>query len=121
VTNDPAAAVAGVDIIATDSWTSMGQVESADRIAALLPYQVNAALLAGAKPDAIVLHCLPAHRGEEITGEVLDGPQSVAFEQAANRIPAQKAVLAWLLEQADGIPVRTVAAKTRRALVGSGL
>jgi ornithine carbamoyltransferase len=119
VIGDPYAAVDGVDIVATDSWTSMGQVESAERTAALAPYQVNSALLAAADPDAIVLHCLPAHRGEEITGEVLDGPQSVAFEQAANRIPAQKAILAWLLEKADGVPIRTVAAKTRRVLVGS--
>ena len=66
----------------------------------LMPYQLNAALLAAAKPGAAVLHCLPAHRGEEITDEVMDGPQSVVFQQAANRLPAQKAVLAWLLRQA---------------------
>ncbi len=120
MTDDPYAAVDGVDVIATDAWTSMGQESTPDRVAALTPYQVNAALLKAADPNAIVLHCLPAHRGEEITGEVLDGPQSVAWEQAANRIPAQKAVLAWLLEQTDGIPVRTVAAKMRRPnLVGS--
>jgi ornithine carbamoyltransferase len=114
VTDDAYAAVDGVDVIATDAWTSMGQESTPDRIAALTPFQVNAALLKAADPNAIVLHCLPAHRGEEITGEVLDGPQSVAFEQAANRIPAQKAILAWLLAKTDGIPVRTVAAKMRR-------
>jgi ornithine carbamoyltransferase len=109
VTDDPAAAVSGADVVATDTWVSMGQDDSAERIAALTPYQVNAALLGLAAADAIVLHCLPAHRGEEITADVLDGPRSVVFHQAANRVPAQKAVLSWLLAQADGIPVRSVA------------
>jgi ornithine carbamoyltransferase len=100
VTDDPYEAVRDADVVATDTWTSMGQDESAERIATLTPYQLNAALLAAAKPGATVLHCLPAHRGEEITEEVIDGPQSAVFRQAANRLPAQKAVLAWLLRQA---------------------
>ncbi len=100
VTDDPYEAVRDADVVATDAWTSMGQDDSAERVAILTPYQLNAALLAAAKPGAAVLHCLPAHRGEEITDEVIDGPQSVVFQQAANRLPAQKAVLAWLLRQA---------------------
>jgi ornithine carbamoyltransferase len=102
VTDDPYDAVADADVIATDTWTSMGQAENAERRAVLAPYQVNAALLAAAKSSAIVLHCLPAHRGEEITGEVIDGPRSVVFAEAANRLPAQKALLAWLIRQARG-------------------
>jgi ornithine carbamoyltransferase len=98
VTADPVEAVRGVDVIATDTWTSMGQEgDGLDRITPFLPYQVNASLLAQAGPDAIVLHCLPAHRGEEITDEVMDGPASVVFDQAENRLHAQKALLAWLL------------------------
>jgi ornithine carbamoyltransferase len=100
VTDDPYEAVRDADVVATDAWTSMGQDGSAERVAILTPYQLNAALLAAAKPAAAVLHCLPAHRGEEITDEVIDGPQSVVFQQAANRLPVQKAVLAWLLRQA---------------------
>ena len=116
VTDDPRAAVAGADVVATDTWTSMGQDDGPARIAALTPYQLNAGLLSTASPAAIVLHCLPAHRGEEITDEVLDGPQSAVFQQAANRVPAQKAILAWLLAKADGVATRTVAAKAN--LVG---
>ncbi len=98
VFTDPLAAVSGVDVIATDTWTSMGQEgDGLDRITPFLPYQVNVSLLAQAKPHAIVLHCLPAHRGEEITDEVMDGPASVVFDQAENRLHAQKALLAWLL------------------------
>jgi ornithine carbamoyltransferase len=100
VTDDPYEAVADADVIATDTWTSMGQAESAERIAALRSYQVNEKLVSVAAPQAIILHCLPAHRGEEITDEVLDGPHSAVFQQAANRLPAQKAILAWLLRQA---------------------
>ena len=96
--HDPAAAVAGADVIYTDVWTSMGQeAEYERRRRAFQGFQVNAALLARAKPDAIVMHDLPAHRGEEVTDEVIDGPQSVVFEQAENRLHAQKAVLCWLL------------------------
>lgn len=100
VTTDAGAAIGGVDVIATDTWTSMGQEgDGLDRITPFLPYQVNAALLAQAKPHAIVLHCLPAHRGEEITDEVMDGPASLVFDQAENRLHAQKALLAWLISQ----------------------
>jgi ornithine carbamoyltransferase len=103
VLRDPYQAVDGVDVIATDAWTSMGQEDDGlDRITPFRPYQVDKALLAAAAPGAIVLHCLPAHRGEEITDEVLDGPQSAVFDQAENRLHAQKALLAWLL--ADGAP-----------------
>ena len=99
VTTDATEAVSGVDVIATDTWTSMGQEgDGLDRITPFLPYQINAELLAKAKPHAVVLHCLPAHRGEEITDEVMDGPASVVFDQAENRLHAQKALLAWLLD-----------------------
>jgi ornithine carbamoyltransferase len=99
VGDDAAAAVKGADVVATDTWTSMGQEDDGlDRHAPFLPFQVNAALLAQAAPQAIVLHCLPAHRGEEITDEVMDGPASAVLDQAANRVPAQKALLAWLME-----------------------
>ncbi|MGW0435792.1 ornithine carbamoyltransferase [Micromonospora sp. NPDC003197] len=101
VLRDPAEAVAGADVIATDTWTSMGQEnDGQDRLTPFWPYQVNKTLLALAAPEAIVLHCLPAHRGEEITDEVLDGSQSVVFDQAENRLHAQKALLAWLLSPA---------------------
>jgi ornithine carbamoyltransferase len=104
VTTDPVEAAEGVDVLATDTWTSMGQEgDGLDRITPFLPYQINAAMLARAKPHAIVLHCLPAHRGEEITDEVMDGPASVVFDQAENRLHAQKALLAWLLT-ADPLP-----------------
>jgi len=99
VFDDPAAAGQGADVLATDVWVSMGQADHPERISALAPYQINDDLLAAAGPDAIVLHCLPAHRGEEITAEVIDGPASVAWDQAENRLHAQKALLAWLLEQ----------------------
>ena len=97
--NDPVAAVRGADVVYTDVWTSMGQEQEYERRRrAFMGYQVNAELLRHAKPDAIVMHDLPAHRGEEITDEVLDGPQSVVFDQAENRLHTQKAVLCWLLE-----------------------
>jgi ornithine carbamoyltransferase len=97
-TADPIAAVRNADVIYTDVWTSMGQeAEREERLREFAPYQVNAALLAAAPKHAKVLHCLPAHRGEEITDEVLDGDRCVAFEQAGNRLHAQKAVLEWLL------------------------
>jgi ornithine carbamoyltransferase len=98
VVRDPRAAVEGVDVVATDAWTSMGQEgDDRDRHTPFRPYQVNKELLAAAAPAAIVLHCLPAHRGEEITDEVLDGVRSAVFDQAENRLHAQKALLAWLL------------------------
>jgi ornithine carbamoyltransferase len=106
VSRDPLAAVSGADVVATDAWTSMGQEgDGLDRQTPFRPYQVNKALLAGAAPQAIVLHCLPAHRGEEITDEVLDGPQSAVFDQAENRLHAQKALLTFLLQDGE----RTVA------------
>ena len=89
-------AVRGAHVIYTDTWTSMGQeAEAEKRRKVFPPYQLNAALLAKADPKAIVMHCLPAHRGEEITDEVMDGPQSVVFDQAENRLHGQKAILAW--------------------------
>jgi ornithine carbamoyltransferase len=99
VLRDPAEAADGVDVVATDTWTSMGQeADGRDRLTPFWPYQVNQKLLAAAAPGAIVLHCLPAHRGEEITDEVMDGPQSAVLDQAENRLHAQKALLAFLVE-----------------------
>ncbi|MHB0875260.1 MAG: ornithine carbamoyltransferase [Anaerolineae bacterium] len=100
VVNDPRDAVAEADVIYTDVWASMGQeAEAAQRRQVFAAYQVNAALVAQARPGAIVMHDLPAHRGEEITDAVMDGPQSAVFDQAENRMHAQKAVLALLLQQ----------------------
>ena len=99
-TADPKAACADADILATDVWTSMGQEgQEAGRISAMAPYQLNEDKLALAAPGGRVLHCLPAHRGQEITAAVLDGPASVVWDQAENRLHAQKALLAWLLGQ----------------------
>jgi ornithine carbamoyltransferase len=96
---DPQAAVEGADVVVTDTWVSMGQEEDGlDRAAPFRPYQINAELLARANEGAIVLHCLPAHRGDEITDEVMDGPASVVWDEAENRLHAQKALLAWLME-----------------------
>ncbi|MHB9025706.1 MAG: ornithine carbamoyltransferase [Armatimonadota bacterium] len=98
ITEDPTVAVAGADAVYTDVWTSMGQEdEQAERLRVFPPYQLNAALLAQAAPGALVMHCLPAHRGEEITDEVLEGPQSVVLDEAENRLHAQKAMLALVL------------------------
>ncbi len=98
-TDDPAEAVKGADVVYTDVWISMGQeAEAAQRRSAFHGYQVNTALLRTAKPTSIVLHCLPAHRGEEITDEVIESKQSLVFEQAENRLHAQKALLAFLLK-----------------------
>jgi ornithine carbamoyltransferase len=88
-------AVEDADCVVTDSWVSMNQEHRARGHNVFLPYQVNAALMARAKPDALFLHCLPAHRGEEVTNEVIDGPQSVVWDEAENRLHAQKAILAW--------------------------
>lgn len=90
-------AVTGADCIVTDCWVSMGQEHRARGHNVFMPYQVNAALMAKAKPDTLFMHCLPAHRGEEVTDEVIDGPNSVVFDEAENRLHAQKAVLAWCL------------------------
>jgi ornithine carbamoyltransferase len=98
VTNDPLEAARDADAVYTDVWTSMGQESENDsRTRVLRPFQVGAQVMQAAKPDALVLHCLPAHRGEEITAEVMDGPNSVVFEQAGNRLHSQKALLAFLL------------------------
>jgi ornithine carbamoyltransferase len=97
--HDPAAAVKGADVIYTDVWTSMGQeAEREERLKTFAPFQVNAALMAKAKPTCKLLHCLPAHRGEEVTDDVIDGPASAVFQQAGNRMHTQKAVLEWLLK-----------------------
>ncbi|GAA1034723.1 ornithine carbamoyltransferase [Virgisporangium ochraceum] len=102
---NPIAAVAGTDVVATDTWTSMGQEsDGLDRITPFLPYQVNAELLDGAAEGAVVLHCLPAHRGEEITDDVLDGPSSAVWDQAENRLHVQKALLQTLLQTPIGAP-----------------
>lgn len=99
LTNDPADAVAGADAVYTDTWTSMGQEEEKEkRLKILSPFQVNAQLMAKAKPDALFMHCLPAHRGEEVTDEVIDSAQSVVFHQAQNRLHVQKAIMLLLLE-----------------------
>jgi len=96
--HDPREAVRGADVIYTDVWASMGQeAEAEQRQAIFRPFQVNAALVAAAKPDVLVMHCLPAHRGHEITDEVMDGPHSVVYDQAENRMHAQKALLVRLL------------------------
>ncbi len=100
ILRDPYEAAAGADALYTDVWTSMGQeAEQQARRVAFAGYQVNAELLARAAPDAVVMHCLPAHRGEEITSEVLDGPASVVLEQAENRLHAQKALMIWLTRE----------------------
>ncbi|KAB7753195.1 ornithine carbamoyltransferase [Mycolicibacterium mucogenicum] len=100
VTTDPQAAADGADVLVTDTWTSMGQEnDGLDRVRPFRPFQVNTALLGRAADDAVVLHCLPAHRGDEITDEVIDGPQSAVFDEAENRLHAQKAMLVWLLER----------------------
>jgi ornithine carbamoyltransferase len=98
---DPCAAVKGADAVVSDCWVSMGDVDEAFRHAMLAPYQVNAKLMACANEGAIFMHCLPAHRGEEVTDEVIDGPQSVVFDEAENRLHAQKAILAWCLGAID--------------------
>ncbi|MCJ2018484.1 ornithine carbamoyltransferase [Methylobacterium sp. E-065] len=102
VTTDAFAAVDGADAVVTDCWVSMGDDDEAHRHNLLSPYQVNAKLMAAAKPDAIFMHCLPAHRGEEVTAEVMDGPRSVVFDEAENRLHAQKGILAWCL-RASGL------------------
>jgi ornithine carbamoyltransferase len=97
LTRNAEEAVEGVDCVVTDTWVSMGAEHRARGHNIFVPYQVNAALMAKAKPDALFMHCLPAHRGEEVTDEVIDGPHSVVFDEAENRLHAQKAVLAWCL------------------------
>jgi ornithine carbamoyltransferase len=97
---DAREATQGADLVTTDVWASMGQEdESHERSAIFAPYQVNAEVMAQAKPDALFLHCLPAHRGEEVTAEVIDGPQSVVWDEAENRLHAQKALIEFLLRE----------------------
>ena len=93
--SDPEAAVKDADCVVTDTWVSMGDRNGSRRHNLLKPYQVNTRLMAKAKPEALFMHCLPAHRGEEVTDEVIDGPQSVVFDEAENRLHAQKGILAW--------------------------
>ena len=101
VTTDPAQAVAGADCVVTDTWVSMGKEDAARGHDVFAPYQVNAHLMRKAKPDALFMHCLPAHRGEEVTDDVIDGPQSVVFDEAENRLHAQKAILAWVFDETE--------------------
>lgn len=96
---DPAEAVEGADCVITDTWVSMGQEGREERLEAFAPFQVNEALMEAANPDALFLHCLPAHRGEEVTPGVIDGPHSVVWDEAENRLHAQKAILLWCLRQ----------------------
>jgi ornithine carbamoyltransferase len=99
-TPDAAAAADGADVLATDTWVSMGQEEEYDaRVAPFLPYAVDDALLARGGGDPVVLHCLPAYRGKEIAASVIDGPQSAVWDEAENRLHAQKGLLCWLLER----------------------
>lgn len=98
-TRSPGEAVAGAHVVVTDCWVSMGQAGGDAHLAAMQPYQVDATLMRAAAPKAIFMHCLPAHRGEEVTDEVMDGPQSVIWDEAENRIHAQKSVLRWVLSQ----------------------
>jgi ornithine carbamoyltransferase len=95
LTGDPAEAASGADVVVTDTWISMGQDHAEEKLAAMAPYQVNAALMRLAKPDAAFLHCLPAHIGEEVTQEVFESAQSAVFDEAENRIHAQKSILLW--------------------------
>jgi ornithine carbamoyltransferase len=101
LTRDPYEAVDGADAVVTDCWVSMGDEDEGRRHNLLKPYQVNARLMAAAGRDAIFMHCLPAHRGEEVTDEVMDGPRSVVFDEAENRLHAQKGILAWCLGALD--------------------
>jgi ornithine carbamoyltransferase len=95
--HDPEVAVREADCVVTDTWVSMGDKNSGRRHNLLKRYQVNSRLMKFAQPDAVFMHCLPAHRGEEVTDEVIDGPQSVVFDEAENRLHAQKGILAWCL------------------------
>jgi len=100
VTSVPFAAADGADVLVTDTWTSMGQEDDGlDRVGPFVPFRVDGQLLEYADPDAVVLHCLPAHRGQEITDDVIDGPHSAVWDEAENRLHAQKALLVWLMER----------------------
>jgi ornithine carbamoyltransferase len=95
LSQDPAEVVKDADVVVTDTWISMGQAHAEEKLAAMMPYQVTEALMAQAKPDARFLHCLPAHRGEEVVDGVIDGPRSVIWDEAENRLHAQKSILLW--------------------------
>ena len=97
LTQDAAEAASGADVLVTDTWVSMGQKHAQEKLAAMAPYQVHAEIMATAKSDALFLHCLPAHVGDEVSAEVFEGPQSVVFDEAENRIHAQKSILLWAL------------------------
>jgi ornithine carbamoyltransferase len=99
IERDPLRAAAGADVVVSDTWISMGQNHAEQKLAAMMPYQVTPAIMAVADPKAIFLHCLPAHRGEEVTDSVIDGPQSAVWDEAENRVHAQKAVLRWCFGQ----------------------
>ncbi len=99
LTNDAHEAVSGAQAVVTDCWVSMGQRESNAQVVAMQPYQVDEALMAAASPGATFLHCLPAHRGEEVVGAVIDGAQSAVWDEAENRIHAQKSILRWVFGQ----------------------
>ena len=112
---DPEEAVKGADCVVTDTWVSMGDKDGSRRHNLLKRYQVNARLMAKAKPDALFMHCLPAHRGDEVTDEVMDGPQSVVFDEAENRLHAQKGILAWCLHAGTTATERRSPPRSRRA------
>ncbi len=97
IVRDAREAVAGADLVVTDTWVSMGQDHAHNKVAAMAPFQVDERLMAGAKNDAIFLHCLPAHRGDEVVDAVIDGPQSRVWDEAENRVHAQKSILLWAL------------------------
>ena len=109
----------GADCVVTDTWVSMGDKDGARRHNLLKRYQVNARLMAQAKPDALFMHCLPAHRGEEVTDEVIDGPQSVVFDEAENRLHAQKGILAWCLQRTRAAALESDVAAAYGAISGS--
>ncbi len=116
-TNDAREAAHAADCVVTDTWVSMGDNDDGQRKAALRPFRVDEALMAAAKPDAIFMHCLPAHRGDEVTDSVIDGPQSAVWDEAENRLYAQKAILAWCLAAvplAKAKPAKRAAAPARR-------
>jgi len=99
ILRDAQSAARGADVVVTDTWISMGQAHAEAKLAAMAPFQVNDALMASAMPDAVFLHCLPAHRGEEVTDSVIDGPRSAVWDEAENRIHAQKSILRWAFGQ----------------------
>jgi ornithine carbamoyltransferase len=99
IIRDAQAAAAGADVVVTDTWVSMGQDHAHNKLAAMAPYQVNDQVMSAAKADALFLHCLPAHRGEEVSASVIDGPQSRAWDEAENRVHAQKSILLWAFEK----------------------